>query len=462
MKQFSRILLTAALSVAIAASCNPENKPVPEDVLETITYTASNEDFPNPERGFYNGNETHSATGQGVPEGSINAARKMGRTLYLLEFYLTDYVETDISEAYLQTIRNKFQSLRDGGMKCILRFAYSNGFDVSDKPWDASQEQVARHLEQVKPLIREFSDIIMVVQAGFIGSWGEWYYTDHFGANSARKALIDALLEAVPENRQIELRTPGYKMRLFGYTLEDTITRAEAHLPTAKARIGGHNDCYLSSANDVGTFVGVKDRQYWEAETQYTIMGGESCELADYCHCKGNGKYRGALKDLAAQHFTYLNSGYHQSVLRRWREEGCMEEIQKRLGYRFVLEEGQFTKEPKAGEPLRVILKVRNDGFASAMNPRDVELVLAAKDGSIAKRYTVDSDPRFWMPGETATIDQTIDLPSGLSGGEYTLSLNLPDPCETLHNNPLFSIRLANENTWQEETGFNTVYTFSL
>ena len=139
-----------------------------------------------------------------------------------------------------------------------------------------------------------------------------------------------------------------------------------------------------------------------------------------------------------------------------------MEEIQKRLGYRFVLEEGQFTKEPKAGAPLKVILKVRNDGFASAMNPRDVELVLAAKDGSIAKRYTVDSDPRFWMPGETATIDQTIDLPSGLSGGEYTLSLNLPDPCETLHNNPLFSIRLANENTWQEETGFNTVYTFSL
>ena len=209
MKQFSRILLTAALSVAIAASCNPENKPVPEDVLETITYTASNEDFPNPERGFYNTNETHSATGQGVPEGSINAARKMVRTLYLLEFYLTDYVETDISEAYLQTIRNKFQSLRDGGMKCILRFAYSNGFDASDKPWDASQEQVARHLEQVKPLIREFSDIIMVVQAGFIGSWGEWYYTDHFGANSARKALIDALLEAVPENRHIELRTPG-------------------------------------------------------------------------------------------------------------------------------------------------------------------------------------------------------------------------------------------------------------
>lgn len=462
VKHFCRIILIAALPGLMAANCNKNPDPVePQEKLATVTYTVSDEDFPNPERGFYQAAETHSATGQGIADAVIKASRKQGRSLYLLEFYLTDYVETDISEEYLQTIRKKFQSLRDGGMKCILRFAYSNGFDAKDKPWDATTQQVHRHLEQVTPLLREFYDVIFVVQAGFIGSWGEWYYTDHFGATSDRKALVDALLAAIPESRQIELRTPGYKMRLYGLSLEDTITRAEAHLPTAKARIGGHNDCYLSSANDVGTFVGTKDRQYWEAETKYTIMGGESCELADYCHCDGTEKYKGALKDLAAQHFTYLNLGYHPSVLKRWRTEGCMEEIQKRLGYRLVLEEGQFTEAPRSGEAFKIVLKIRNDGFASVMNPRDVEFVLTDKDGSIAASYKIDSDPRFWMPGETSTIEQTIDLPSGLSG-QYTLSLNLPDPCETLHNNPLFSIRLANENTWQEETGFNTIYTFSL
>ncbi len=445
----------------MAASCNPEPGPTPDNGLETVTYTASEENFPNPERGFYSTIETHSANGTIISEASINAIRKQGRSLFLLEFYLTNYVETDIAEDYLETIRKKFQSLRNGGMKCILRFAYSNGFDASDKPWDASVEQVSRHVAQLRPLIQEYYDVIMVVQAGFIGSWGEWYYTDHFGALSARRDLINALLEAVPADRQIELRTPSYKMRMFDYALEDTLTRAEAHQHSAKARLGGHNDCYLSSANDVGTFVGTKDRQYWEAETKYTIMGGESCELTQYCHCNGTEKYRGAIKDLAAQHFTYLNSGYHQSVLSRWRDEGCMEEIQKRLGYRFVLQEGQFTKEPKAGEPFRIVLKIHNDGFASAMNPRDAEFVLTSQDGGIIKTYTIDSDPRFWMPDETIEIDQTITLPSGLSG-EYTLSMNLPDPCETLHNNPLFSIRLANENTWQEETGFNTVYTFSL
>ena len=447
----------------MAASCNPEPDPTPgDDVLETITYTASEVNFPNPERGFYSTIETHSATGQGIAKIAIDAALSMGRSLFLLEYYLTDYVESDIAEDYLETIRKKFQSLREGGMKCILRFAYSNGFSESDKPWDATPAQVARHLEQVKPIIQEYYDVIMVVQAGFIGSWGEWYYTDHFGAaQSTRRDFVNALLEAVPDSRQIELRTPGYKMRLFSYALEDTITRAEAHLPTTKARLGGHNDCYLSSANDVGTFTGNKERQYWEAETKYTIMGGESCELTEYCHCNEVDKKRGALKDLAAQHFTYLNNGYHQKVLKRWKEEGCMEEIQKRLGYRFVLEEGQFTQKPSAGEPFHVILKIRNDGFASAMNPRDVEFVITAKDGSVAKTYTVDSDPRFWMPGETAEIDQTINLPAGLSG-EYALWLNLPDPCETIHNNPMFSIRLANENTWDENTGYNKLYSFTL
>ena len=65
------------------------------------------------------------------------------------------------------------------------------------------------------------------------------------------------------------------------------------------------------------------------------------------------------------------------------------------------------------------------------------------------------------MPGEKVSIDQTVSLPDGISG-EVTLSLNLPDPCATLRDNPLFSIQLANEGTWNESTGYNKLYTFTL
>ena len=471
MKQIRRNLLLLAALLTFAASCGKESETgkdddnTPVDPVETgfvtRTYQATNENFPNPERGLYLPSEVYRADGKGIAEASLRSARLQGMTLHLLEFHLTDYVETEIPDDYLETIRLKFQSLRDGGAKCILRFCYSNGFDESDKPWDATPELVKRHIQQVTPLIQEYYDIIFVVQTGFIGSWGEWYYTEHFTDNASRKQVVDDLLAAVPGSRQIELRTPAYKMKLYGLTLADTITLATAHQATAQSRLGGHNDCYLSSANDVGTFNGPSERKFWAAESLYTIMGGESCELTAYCHCVGTEKYNGALKDMAVYHVTYLNSKYHPSVLKRWREEGCMDEIKIRLGYRLVLEEGQFTKDAEAGKPFEIKLKLRNVGFATVQNPRDAEFVLTDASGKVVGTWPVDSDPRYWMPEEETLIEQTVTLPEGVSGS-LTLSLNLPDPCETIHNNPLFSIRLANEGVWNEATGYNTLYTFSL
>lgn len=455
------LLLAAVLPIAFACVKGPEDK---FPGLNTVTYKADDAVIPNPERGFYTAAEIHEANRKGISTDGATASRKQGRTLYLLEFHLTDFVNSDISDDYLQCIRRYFESLRNGGLKCILRFCYSNGMYEQDKPWDATPDQVERHIAQVKPLIQEYYDVILVVQAGFIGSWGEWYYTENFTDDASRKRVVDALLDAVPAQRQIELRTPEFKMRLFGFSSADTLTRATAHQETTKARLGGHNDCYLASSSDQGTYRGNTDRQYWASESLYTIMGGETCGLSGFCHCEpqpDSKNAHGVLADMAINHFTYLNQGFHQGVLKRWREEGCFEEIQKRLGYRFVLEHGYFTKSPKAGEELRVVLEIRNDGFAPAMNPRDAELVLTDEGGSVLKTWTLNSDPRYWMPGETTTVDQTITLPEGISG-EVTLSLNLPDHCTNLRSNPLYSIRLANLDTWDEETGYNTLTSFKL
>ena len=432
--------------------------------MTAVTYQASDAVIPNPERGFYTPQEIHNASGSGVSKDNVAINRRQARTLYLLEFHLTDFVNSDISEAYLQTVRKYFASLRSGGAKCVLRFCYSNGFAEKDKPWDATPAQALRHIAQLKPLLQEYGDIIFVVQAGFIGSWGEWYYTENYDNKADRKAIVDALLEAVPADRQIELRTPAFKMDLYGLSYTDTLTRATAHQQNAKGRLGGHNDCYLASANDQGTYRGSNDRKYWSAESRYTIMGGETCDLSAFCHCDPQetpSAAHGVLADMAINHFTYLNQSYNTAVLNRWRSEGCFEELQKRLGYRLVLEKGQFTKDAKAGDSFRVVLDLRNDGFAAIQNPRDAELVLTDKGGKVLKTWKLNADPRFWMPEEKVSIDQTVTLPDGVSG-EVTLSLNLPDPCETLRDNPMFSIQMANENVWDESTGYNKLYTFTL
>lgn len=456
------LALLAFLPLAIACGKNPDDTSIAG--MKAINYQATDANIANPERGFYSASEISGVSANGISKESLNANRKSGRTLYLLEFHLKNYVNSDIADDYLQTIRIKLQSLRDGGAKCILRFCYSNGFDEKDKPWDATPEQALRHIAQVKPIIQDYSDIIFVVQAGFIGSWGEWYYTENYKNDADRKAIVDALLDAVPSDRQIELRTPEFKMKLYGFSYADTLTRTTAHQPNPKGRLGGHNDCYLASGNDQGTYRSDKDREYWGSESQYTIMGGETCATSDYCLCGQSDKVaraHGALADMAINHFTYLNIGYNTAVLNKWKTGGCFDEIQNRLGYRYVLDKGQFTDSPKAGGSFRMVLNLHNEGFAPVQNPRDAELVLTDKSGNVLKTWKLNSDPRYWMPNESVSIDQTITLPDGISG-DVTLSLNLPDPYENLRSNPMYSIRLANENVWDEKTGYNKLYKFTL
>ena len=100
----------------------PGPGPQPEATTVTVSYTASDEIFANPERGFYTGSEISVANGKGISESSMNASRLQGRSLYLLEFHMGQYVSSDIADDYLATIRAKFESLRTGGFKCILRF----------------------------------------------------------------------------------------------------------------------------------------------------------------------------------------------------------------------------------------------------------------------------------------------------------------------------------------------------
>lgn len=467
MKKAVLLLTLLVLGTLSCRKSNEEGNPYRE--YEKVSFEESDAVIPNPERGFYSTIAIHNASSPvSLNETRLQIARKNGRTLFLLEYYLTDYMDSDISDEYLALVRNNFEVFRNGGAKCIVRFAYRNDYSEWNHPWDATQEWALRHIEQLKPLLREYSDVIFVVQAGFVGVWGEWYYTDNFVMNPSseedyapRKRLLEALLDALPESRQVEVRTPTFKMKMFGYTLSDTLTRAEAHSGSVKSRIAGHNDCYLASETDSGTYLSKDERAYWNAETMYTIMGGETCGLSAYCHCEGTGSIPGTVKDMENNHFSYLHLGYHPDVLARWREEGCFDEIERRLGYRLVLRDCYFSKEAKAGEPYRIVLNIENVGFASPMNPRDAEFVLTDTSGKTVATYPVDGDPRFWMGGSITTLDQSITLPSSASG-ELTLSLNLPDPEKTLRDKPLYSIQLANKAVWDESNGYNVLRTIKI
>jgi len=444
-------------------SCKTEEP----DPVGTLTFTETDEQIANPERGFYVQKYYTSADLEDtVSLGIIESNRELSHiTLFLHSYYLTDYIESDISQAFLDRLDKNMNTLRAGGAKVILRFSYKSNHNNNDKPWDATREWALKHIDQIAPYLKEHADVIYCVQCGFIGSWGEWYYTTHYPENpydddefEPRWPIAERMMEVVPQDRQICFRTPEFKMRYLKMKGLDVkpLTAGEAYQPTIKARWAGHNDCFVSSASDVGTYHSDEEREFWAEDTKYTAMGGETCKLCEY----SNGE--NAVKEMEKYHWSYLCNSYHPAVLGQWVDDNHYDEIDRRLGYRIVLDKATLTQEPKAGEKFEAVMTLHNAGFAAPVNKRDVELIFVrANDPSKKYVFQQEEDPRFWMGGEKHKFTLSCVL-NDVTPGEYELYLNLPDPYPSLHDDPRYSIRLANKDMWEEETGYNYLTTLTI
>lgn len=421
-----------------------ETLPGPDDEIggTAVTFEEAEGEVVNPERGLYQAYEVHTNTAA-ITATDVKSKIPTGHTLWLLEFYLTDFMNGNISSAYLSKMQDIFDAIRGGGAKAIVRYAYRDNNNNLDQDQEPTLSIILKHVEQVKPILQKNEDVLFVLQAGFIGSWGEWYYTTHFSKMEDRKTLTEALLDAVPVSRQIELRTPAFKRKMYNLSVKDTITAETAHNGSAISRLGGHNDCFGADEKDQGTFDDDAARTFWKGDTKYTIMGGETCQLSDYCLCPAT------LQDLADYHWTYLHDGYNRDVLARWQRDGCFGEIKTRLGYRLVLKDVHYGA-IEAGVKCKVTIRLNNDGYAAPMNPRQAWLVWEGSDGKQVKTM-LGVDPRAWQPGYNAVI--SYFTPSTDKG---TLYLELSDPL--LADNPAYSIALANKDVFDSKTGYNKLF----
>lgn len=458
-----KILAAAAVALTVSAACNKINGPDSEyDSLQKISYEFDGDEIRNPERGFfihveYNGNSRNV-----ISQSSLQTQKAMKRSLIYTIYYMEEFMNSPIPDDYLRYIESNLAAIREGGMKCVLRFAYKRSWTENDHPWDPTVERVMEHVAQLKPILQRNSDVIFCLEAGFVGVYGEWYYTDHFVYRpktaedyKARKELLTALLDAMPQDRQVLVRYPAAKMMIYGLSVADSLTENTAHRGDAISRIGHHNDCYVSSGNDVGTYNNNQERYYVYNETRYTIWGGETCAVTAYCNCEY------AVERSAQHHMTYLNSSYHQGVISRWREQNCLDEITRRMGYRLSLENAYVGKTASAGGDYRIVLKINNTGFAAPMNPRGFEYVFKGSGGTFVIKPG-DVDPRCWYENMTTTVDRTVKLPSDMPAGEYKLYVNLPDGRDSLHDRADYSIRLSNKDTWEESTGYNLITTVTV
>jgi len=153
-------------------------------------------------------------------------------------------------------------------------------------------------------------------------------------------------------------------------------------------------------------------------------------------------------------HYSFLNAAYNNNVNNDWDSMGCMKSIKQKLGYRLVLRNAILPKKIKRGEAFKIEIELENKGYASPFNPRPVQLVLRNILTSKVMLFDFDTEIQKWFTGKIS-LKQNFSLPVDVPAGKYELLINLPDGYKSLQSNPTYSIRFANDNSWEETSGFN-------
>ena len=397
-------------------------------VTTTWTFVADPSPLANPERGLYRSVDL-------VTERDLSWVADEGKRLAFASVRLDAWRGADLPQSLLDDLGLGIDAARAAGLKLVLRFAYNAGPWPNTEP-DASKERILGHIAQLGPVFASHSDVIFVVQAGFIGAWGEWHSSTEglLDDPQDRYDILDALLAALPAERMTQLRTPMLKDA--GYGLLDA---ASAFSGAPVARIGHHNDCFLADATDQGTFA-ADDPEAWRdrvaAEGLFTPVGGETCAPSTFSGCAN------ALAELERQRWTFLNHGWHPDVIQGWMDDGCWAEIGDRLGHRLELVDGSVV----AGvDAVTITLRVRNTGFAPVLVGRP--LVLLIDGAAVAPVATDNADARQWTPGGLHSVQ--LELP-GQSSGEHAFGLVLPDPAPGLNADSRYAIRFANVGVWSD------------
>ncbi|MGY1735341.1 DUF4832 domain-containing protein [Geodermatophilus sp. SYSU D00684] len=409
-----------------------------------IAYPPSDEVIANPERGF-----THYTETRWSPDGSAYTPLDAGTmtawrtteavTLVYRVFYLGGLADRDtVDTAFLAQVAADLDTARAAGVQLVVRFAYS-----PDDDHDAPPARAVGHVRQLAPVLNAGSDVVAVLQAGFVGRWGEWYYSEHYASDPAapwaltdadwarRGQVLDALLDATSPDIWVQVRYPAIKQRL--------VSGADA------ARVGIHDDCFLADETDMGTFASDGDRAWLAGQSETVPVGGETCGT--------NGtrsQWPTAATELARYHWTFLNADFHRGVLDSWGEDG-LATAARSLGHRLRLVSGSFPGTARPGQTVSLVLTLTNDGWAAPLSDRPVQVVF--RQGGQTVAVPVPVQVRSLTPGTSRTFALDVAVPT--APGPWALALALPDAAPSLAGNPAYAVRLANAGLWDPVTGRN-------
>jgi hypothetical protein len=399
----------------------------------SVTFTPTSADILNPERGFYRfGNDDFAKT----TLGDLDYIRGSGSTMVYGLVRLDPYRATDIPASYITELDKAFALLRRTGLKIFVRFVYNYPGSSTEyaNAKDAPLNIVLNHINQLKPLIARNKDVIVVMNAGFIGAWGEGH-TSSNGLDSAasKKTIIKTLLAAWPQDVEILWRYP-----------QDVFDWRDAKLANV-GRVGLHNDCFLSSSTDVGTYSEVAAERLVQRKRAMSLSStnyymGETCDAQPQSIRKDCASI---LREGAQFHVSSLDLDYYEAFIKSWTTNGCMAEVKRKFGYRLQLVSASLSTDGVFS------VTIDNKGWARPVGARRVRLHWNKLDGSKVVSTLGTSSIRTLRAGSRTTYKIKIGAAS------KSFCLAVPDWHASLAADPRYAVRFANANVASKGQSYN-------
>ena len=377
---------------------------------------------------------------------------------------LPDY---HINEEALNALETQLKKCRANHRSVIIRFAYDPSFEsgASYEPEKVvtvdgqdyhicDSDLINQHQEDLSGVLHEYKDVIVALEAGLIGQWGEMHGSEKsLQAYDAKKQkvvaspehynkIFDKWLELLDDT---EISVLARKMTDYlNFANENSFKDAYVeydnlgvNIPTVgmkEYKLGIYNDAYLGSPTDRGTYGDYASRssaiKWLKSQTKHTLYGGEvaiwdDTEIPDV---KRFNTLSHITKEAFDTHTSYLNSGWNDVALAQLKGDANSEDplllddadagnydsnyegqngyvyLRNHLGYRYVARSIKLTKETTNYENFGIEAEIENVGFANIVRSKKLKLIMESEDGDLYEYALANADESKNEKSENANV----------------------------------------------------------
>ncbi|MCQ2821451.1 MAG: DUF4832 domain-containing protein [archaeon] len=362
------------------------------------------------------------------------------------------------SENALNYLRGYLNKIRAENRNAIVRFAY-DGFNGKNNT-ECEISMIQTHIKQLGPVLNEYKDVIVAIEAGFLGPWGEMH-SSKIATPENKNIVFDTWLKNT-DKIPVLARTP---LALFHYCGKETLEEMQdVHFDPSdiKYYLGIFNDGMFATDDDYGTFRFDRagEIKWMGGQNDHLPYGGE-CVYRDAPDCM---KIKNAIPEMYIEHMSYMNMDFDEDVFYEWKKEkynstisghsifdgvNGYEFIKAHLGYRIVATKITINKE-STGNKFKADIELKHNGYGFVNKVKNLGLVYVDTEGNIL----LEENNLGTYTGNATLISVKGNLPDMTK--DYSAYLRLY--YEITGGVVKYAIRFANEGIFNEKAYGNLIF----